>query len=253
MTAACSVTTTITTANVAGGALCPSSLPAALAVYLTSAAASSSVFGWAAEDNYTNAPPLRDAFLCPSDETSLEDINSTDAQLAANSAATPYLAAPKWLYCSTGTTYASGWSSYSFNEEVLGWSDNHSAEGVAGHNRARGNVAAIPHAADTMLICDGKGANDVTGSVLSAMWVKDSQNNLAQVYTGTDGTAATTGASAFDLLRHRGKMNILFVDGHVESDTILSNDNYIASGTIGTSGNSPSGELQQISMDVDFR
>ena len=125
----------------AGGALCVSSLPAALAVYLSPAAASSSVFGWQAEDNYTNAPPLRDAFLCPSDETALNNINTSDAALAANSAATPYTSAPKWVYCSFGGTYVCGWSSYCFNEEVFGWSDNGSAEGVVNHTRARGNIA----------------------------------------------------------------------------------------------------------------
>ena len=236
-----------------GGALVLSTMPAALAVYLSPGAASSSIFGWQAEDNYTNAPPLRDAFLCPSDETALNNINTSDAALAANPAATPYLSAPKWIHCQNGGTYANGWSSYTFNDEVFGWSDSGSAEGVVGHTRARGNVAAVPRSTSTMLLCDGKSANEPTAGSSLAMWTKGPQNNLGHVYLGTDGTNTTTGAAAFDLIRHRGKMNILFVDGHVDSEPILSTGNYATSGAIGTAGNSPSGDLQQISMDVDFR
>ncbi len=61
------------------------------------------------------------------------------------------------------------------------------------------------------------------------------------------------GSGVFDLTRHRGSLNILFVDGHVDSPPILSNGATSSSGAIGSAGNSPSGDLMNVSMDKYFR
>ena len=47
-------------------------------------------------------------------------------------------------------------------------------------------------------------------------------------------------------------MNILYVDGHVDSQIILRNGATSPTGPVGSPGNSPSGALMSVSMDVDF-
>ena len=48
-------------------------------------------------------------------------------------------------------------------------------------------------------------------------------------------------------------MNILYADGHVDNQPILSTSRMTAVGALGTAGNSPSDGLKSISIDVDFR
>ncbi len=76
--------------------------------------------------------------------------------------------------------------------------------------------------------------------------------SLGDVYAGTGGTIGT---SPFDLLRHRGAMNILYVDGHVDQQPILSTGGMTPVGTASLTNptNCPSGGLMKVSMDVDFR
>jgi len=93
-----------------------------------------------------------------------------------------------------------------------------------------------------MLMCDTNAAIEI--------WVLGPQLSLGDVYLGTGGTV---GNGVFDLARHRGKMNILYADGNVESAPILSTGAVAAYGAIGSAGNSPSGDLMSVSMDKDFR
>ena len=67
------------------------------------------------------------------------------------------------------------------------------------------------------------------------------------------GPAELFAQDVFDLKRHRGRMNILFVDGHVDSPTILSTGATSSGDPIGSAANSPSGALMSVSMDKDFR
>ena len=85
------------------------------------------------------------------------------------------------------------------------------------------------------------------------LWVNAPGGTLATVFLGTDANgSATAGTGAFDLVRHHGRMNILFVDGHVETDPILSTGNNVSSGAVNTPNNSPNGALSNVSIDVDF-
>ena len=93
-----------------------------------------------------------------------------------------------------------------------------------------------------MLMCDTNAAIEI--------WVLGPQLSLGDVYLGTGGTV---GNGVFDLVRHRGRMNILYVDGHVDSQPILSTGAATAYGAIGSASNSPSGDLMSVSMDKDFR
>jgi prepilin-type N-terminal cleavage/methylation domain-containing protein len=129
------------------------SLPLGLAPYLGLPSAGSPNPGYEWANTFCNANPLRTFFTCPSDETVLNKLNTADALLAASNgdpvaANNPYGTGPKWWWCNNGGNYLNGWSSYGFNEEILGWNDN-GQNSVNGYNRARGNAASIPHPADT--------------------------------------------------------------------------------------------------------
>ena len=93
-----------------------------------------------------------------------------------------------------------------------------------------------------MLMCDTNAAIEV--------WVLGPELSLGDVYLGTGGTV---GDRVFDLVRHGGRMNILYGDGHVDSPIILTTGATAGTGAIGSPGNPPSGALMSISMDKGFQ
>jgi prepilin-type processing-associated H-X9-DG protein/prepilin-type N-terminal cleavage/methylation domain-containing protein len=243
-----------------GGFLFISSLPSALAPYLGLPSSTSSTPGWQHEDMITDTSPLRDYFMCPSDDTIVNSFSQEDA----NSTPTNpnYGGGPKWIANNNGGTYVSGYSDYGLNEEILGWEDS-GTNSVTGHSRARGNVSAIPHPTTTMLMCDcyynGWSTEQGSWGNTLGVWVTGPGDSLADVYVGKDANGnLTAGSGVFDLVRHRGRMNILYVDGHVDSQPILSDGATTVSGgnpSLTNPTNSPSGSggLGGVSMDVDFR
>lgn len=202
-------------------------MPAALAPYLISQTIRDD--SWQDVETDIGTYPLQGAFLCPSDQ------NTIDRTYGA----------PQWIrnYAGGGgnETYLTGWTSYGFNSEVFGWTDA-GVNGTTGHSRARGKISNVPNPCQTMLMCDTYEAIEI--------WVLAPQLSLGDVYLGTGGTA---GSAVFDLVRHRGSMNILYADGHVDSEPILSTGGTTAMGDIGTPGNSPSGDLMNVSMDMQFQ
>jgi prepilin-type processing-associated H-X9-DG protein/prepilin-type N-terminal cleavage/methylation domain-containing protein len=202
-------------------------IPAALAPYLISQPIRDDY--WQDVETDIGTSPLQDDFLCPSDENTISRTYG----------------APVWIRSYAGgnanQTYLTGWTSYGFNSEVFGWTDS-GVNGTVGHSRARGNISRVPHPTDTMLMCDTYEAIEI--------WVLNPQMSLGDVYLGTGGTS---GSSVFDLVRHRGSINILYVDGHVDSQPILSTNGTTANGDVGSPGNSPSGGLMNVSMDKDFQ
>lgn len=103
-------------------------------------------------------------------------------------------------------------SSYGINEAVFGWSDasNPTNGGVYGHDRVRGNLARISHAADVMLMAD-------TSPRGTPGWIMyddhGPSDTLENFYLDTDGC---DGPELFDHNRHFGKIGILFGDYHCE-------------------------------------
>jgi prepilin-type processing-associated H-X9-DG protein len=87
------------------------------------------------------------------------------------------------------------------------------------------------------------------------MWVTGPGNHLGDVYNNKDAANnPTAGPNAFDILRHHGNMNILYVDGHVDVQPILdTGSTSIGSAAIRTPGNTASGGLMKVSVNVDFR
>jgi prepilin-type N-terminal cleavage/methylation domain-containing protein/prepilin-type processing-associated H-X9-DG protein len=153
-------------------------------------------------------------FVCASQATSLSDI--------------PQL---PMLYISRVTTswggYATVWyteaMSYMYNEAALGW-------GQDSDNRGRGNVSRIHQPARTMFVADGLGGSIYesrfgypTGSPMATLYNIASQPpvTMADALTG-DGLAGDP--ENFDRVRDRGKINIGFCDGHVETRSITASD-----------------------------
>ncbi|MGC4033589.1 MAG: prepilin-type N-terminal cleavage/methylation domain-containing protein [Tepidisphaeraceae bacterium] len=206
------------------GVIVATALPAALSPFLAGKPSRGDSWQNVNADMQADGP-LQNAFICPSDENT---INRT-------------YGAPRWINNYGTGTFLNGWSSFGINAEVFAWTDN-GVGGTTGHSRLRGKLAAIPMPSQTMLMCDTYQAIEV--------WVLGPQLSLADVYLGTGGTV---GSQVFDLKRHRGEMNILFADGHVDSRRILATGKTTVSGDIGSPDNSPSGELAEVSMDKGFR
>jgi prepilin-type processing-associated H-X9-DG protein len=208
--------------NNGDGNFLPTAIPAALAPYL----GNQNVRG----DNWEDADadiqaqgPLQDAFICPADQPTIDRSYP----------------APQWIVAPYTGNYLNGWSSYGFNAEVLGWADNGDSGGgqVYGHSRLRGCLVRCPHSTDTMLLCD-------CAQQGMEIWIRGPQLHLGDVMLGTD---VTVGYGVFDLIRHRGSMNILYVDGHVDSQPILNTNSLTF-----PADPQPSGGLMNVSMDVDF-
>jgi prepilin-type processing-associated H-X9-DG protein/prepilin-type N-terminal cleavage/methylation domain-containing protein len=210
----------------------PTALPLALAPYIGAVVVT---------DTWQNAKaamlvgPMRDAFMCPADVINPEQSTYTNA--------------PTWIQNQAGQSL-SGWTSYGFNSEVFGW--------WPGLPRQHGKLSSIPHPSDTMALMDAS-SNAGTWEI----WCGKQQGSVADAYMGNN----SIGPRIFDLGRHRGRANILYVDGHVDSQPILdsgatsipnndapgSPDNTPSgwvSGRIATNGG---GGLGGVSMNVDFQ
>ncbi len=134
-------------------------LPCALSVYLGLPSSSMPGQGYKWEDAYANTLPLRAYFTCPANEELIAaKWEPEDAVMAADNGDptvhNPYGNGARWWNCTFGGNYTNGYSSYGFNDEILGWNDN-GYNSVTGYSRARGNVAIIPNPSDTMLMADG--------------------------------------------------------------------------------------------------
>lgn len=200
-------------------------MPDALAPYLGVAQVSSN---WNAMETALLTGVYRTAFQCPSDDY--------------NALQTSYSPAPLWINSSANTFV--GWSSYGYNTDVFGWYSGYP------WNRLHGNLAAIPNPAETMLLMDvslvAVVANHQQGQGSLEIWTTVANSSLADAYmeNASGSPPCSVPNNIFDLLRHRGRINILCADGHVESDPILANGGTTTNGNaVGTGANIPSGYL----------
>jgi prepilin-type processing-associated H-X9-DG protein len=130
----------------------------------------------------------------------------------------------------------SHWSSYAFNEAPLGWSDlgGPGADGsVQNHSRYRGNTARFPHAAKLMLLTDAapRGGDGPASWMLYDDHATDC--TLGDVIRVPQ-PKPTSDPALIDKVRHRGRINVGFADGHAESLLI------------------DPGTLDAVSTDLDF-
>ena len=188
---------------------------------------------------------LQEDFQCPSDE-----LTATHA----------YYPPPKWIlndFNYPNVQYSWAYSSYGFNAELLGWIF------VLPH-RLRAKLSACPHPSDTMIMMDAAPPPVIAGANQTwEVWCASSQASLADAYMA-NGTSTGVGYYIFDLVRHHGKVNVLYVDGHVESVPILSTGGYTQpADAVGSPDNTPSGyvagqsllgggSMAGISLNKDF-
>ncbi len=159
-------------------------------------------------------------FLCPSQASSVSELS----QLPGMSSS------PPMLYIGT---YPPGWivwyteaQSYIYNEAILGCDP--------GLWRLNGEVSLIHQPSITMFAADGLGGAQYPFNRVSSYPIYYTGVPSYTVYNNT--TAPVTLADAlagnskagdpqnFDHIRHHGKINIAFCDGHVETRTINSSD-----------------------------
>jgi prepilin-type processing-associated H-X9-DG protein/prepilin-type N-terminal cleavage/methylation domain-containing protein len=146
-------------------------------------------------------------FLCPSHAVSPLDV----------------LPKIEYLFYVDPHEYSCQPQSYIFNEYIVGWNDN------LGYLQGKGSLLHQP--ALTMFAADGNGGATTTnhpgiGGLPNPMYTVYSNTttgpvSLANAYTAPAFGVGIAGDKAnFDLVRHRGRMNIAFCDGHVETRSI---------------------------------
>ena len=233
-------------------------LPAALAPYLGVPFAAN---GYQAVMNGMSSGTLQYDFICPSDEYALTQAGAT---LGLGAVST------MWIWNTAGNKLY-GWSSYGFNSEIFGINPQYGQPGNSNRtwNRLRGHISACPNPSDTLVMCDVNTTNWATlvnnnNSPLSLSCYA-TNGSLADIYMNVPAaTAPTTGPLFFDVVRHHGRINILYADGHVDNRPILSTGGYVtptdavgspdntASGYIAGQENYTSG-IAGVSMSRDFR
>lgn len=198
----------------------PAGMPISLASYLGAPQVNTS--------GYTNfnpaiqqRGPLVDPFLCPSDEGT------------ANLEYSPH----HWVYNNTPFLMSvDGYSSYGFNENVFGWCDQ-GIGGLTGPSRLRGNTAKIVDSSNLLLFAD------ITNTQFT-FYALTTTSTMKKIYDGSQ-------PNSFDLLRHRGRINVLFADYHVEGMPILlsSLDHGVGTAGSGNALNTGSGDMQRVKMN----
>lgn len=153
-------------------------------------------------------------FICPA------HVGRSDEVAADNENDEPWV----WGYNSGGVVAGfSAKSSFVLNEAVFGFS--------ASRKQLRGQASKVKDPARTMMLMDGVaykhyGNVDVKwGTVLNATFIGNTFNSkpitsfaLSDAF-GT-GTTIVRSKESFDKIRHKGKVDILFMDGHAETRRI---------------------------------
>lgn len=160
----------------------PLPMPAALATYLGQKFNASNAGELQRE---MASGPCQDLFTCPTQ--GLENI--LDGQMLTDfSWSGPYFK-----------------SSYIFNEEPLGFMD-----APPTYQRGRGNLNRMKQTSDTMMLMEGKPRGGAGGWLV--IYALKNNTVLEDAYIGNGAGDRTN----FEFARHKGKVNMVFMDGHAE-------------------------------------
>ncbi len=173
-----------------GTLLRPMPLAAALAPYLGQKVRSDSLADVTAD---INDGIVRRLFTCPTDPYPRKGISAK---------------APGW-------SSPQMWSSYAFNEEALGWDQPGDGSGVIGFTAARGNLDHIHQPTRTFVLCDGIPRNGTGGYI--SLYATTVGSTLEDAAYNANGAGDKT---SFDQNRHRGRVNVLYADGHGDSQRL---------------------------------
>jgi len=132
--------------------------------------------------------------------------------------------------------------SYMYNEAILGWGIQNAATGYTDPSgRLHGQASQVRQPSKTMFVADGLGGEAynsqrfpyITGTPMILVYNAFYNGaigitppiTLADAYAGDANPGDKAGDNSnFDLFRHRGKINIGFCDGHVETRNITVKD-----------------------------
>jgi prepilin-type processing-associated H-X9-DG protein/prepilin-type N-terminal cleavage/methylation domain-containing protein len=216
------------------GQLMPTALPEALSSYIQSSTGQST--GWPSVINEVESPgPLRDTFVCPS------DVYAPTWPAPGPSPAT-LPGTMRWIEYQNFPATIFGYSSYTLNQHIFGvctpaLSSANNLQQTAWTD-LQGYVAGVPNPSTTVLMMDAK--SNVTTLIATPL----ANASLADVYMNQNNTnrgVSLSGSFIFDLSRHRGMVNILYVDGHVDAQPILKGGKTVAVGALNSPGNTASG------------
>ena len=160
-------------------------------------------------------------FMCP-DTNALEKAKYNDDPNDANLEGQGTM-----MICSVGPTQILIWatnSDYGINEAVFGYH----YDPRAAHNRRAGNAAKIGRASEVALFTDAIPSKTPAHPALPLGWICWSpsltgkgQASLADAFVGLPRVGSK---DMFDLYRHSKRMNIGFLDGHVETVSLRKED-----------------------------
>jgi prepilin-type processing-associated H-X9-DG protein/prepilin-type N-terminal cleavage/methylation domain-containing protein len=106
--------------------------------------------------------------------------------------------------------------SYIYNEAALGWDDSLA--------RSRGELAKIRSQSQTMLLADGLGGNPTRGRIGFSTVYNKVRTGAITLRDALLGDSLAGDPENFDSVRHQGKMNVGFFDGHVETRYVSATD-----------------------------
>ncbi len=167
-------------------------------------------------------------FLCPAQVSSVSELINLNQQ--------PML---YYYYPEAGGQYIIWYNeamSYIYNEAICGWGDEDPANNYADKlNRGHGRIASIHQPARTMFVADGLMGNPngsqfqyPTGAGMATLYnmVPYPPITMADALNGGDDSPGSLAGDPenFDKVRHHGKINVGFCDGHVETLYITTSD-----------------------------
>lgn len=179
----------------------PLNLGGALAPYLGQQIRTDNTANMTAD---TNAGIVRKIFVCPSDDN-------------------PWMG---FTAKATGWTGPTMYNSYGFNESVLGWRD--APSGGQTFDELRGLLTRIKDPAEVFMMCDALPRNNYPGGWLT-FFAHVTGATLEDAYFDNNAGDFTM----FERYRHRGRINVLYADGHGDTrDLPAVGDTYSAGGPL---------------------